>query len=127
MANLETNSTQNGYSRYVHGGKTETDSNMIEWWEKYSFPQSATDIDYEVESIYEHRIDLISYAFYGDRKYWWVIAQYNAILDPYTEIVKGQFLKIPSPDRMKTEFLNGKKGGFASQRTEKTRIERIIG
>lgn len=122
----DVNSLNNNYSRYVHGGQSENTEDFIEWWQKNIFPSSATDIDYTVEAVYEGRIDLISYAFYGDRRYWWVLAQYNAILDPVTEIVEGKFLKIRSPDRLKTEFLVGRRGGNASQRTQKNRIERII-
>lgn len=104
-------------SRYVHGGVTERSTKFLEWWEKKTLSQSVTDIDYTVEKIYEGRLDLLAYAFYAEPRYWWIIAQYNSILDPSSEIVEGKFLKIPTLDRIRTEFLTGKTGGIPSKRS----------
>lgn len=110
------NSTQLKTSRYVHGGNTEVSKDTIEWWERRNFGSSPTDLQYTVENKYEGRLDLIAYAFYDDPKLWWVIAQFNNILDPITEVVPGAVLIIPIKDRVMSEFLNRKTGGYASQR-----------
>jgi hypothetical protein len=109
-------------SRYVHGGNTEVRNDKLEWWERRIFNSSPTDLEYVVENKYEGRLDLIAYAFYGDPKLWWIIGQYNNILDPITEIVPGRILTIPIKDRVMSEFLDRKLGGYESQRE----LEKII-
>lgn len=43
-------------------------------------------------------LDLIAYAHYGEagERLWWVIAIYNGIRDPETDMQVGQVLRIPS-------------------------------
>ena len=52
---------------------------------------------YIVTAVTAYQLDLISYNFYGDESYWWLIAQFNRIFDPVNEIVPGKILLIPSP------------------------------
>lgn len=120
------NSVKLKTSRYVHGGNTEISDNVLEWWERRNFGASPTDLRYVVENKYEGRLDLIAYAFYGDPKLWWIIGQFNNILDPITEIVPGAVLIIPIKDRVISEFLNKKMGGFKSQREIETVISPVI-
>jgi hypothetical protein len=101
-------SLSNKYSRYVHGGSTETNSIGLGWWERKIIPKDETDIVYHVENKYEHRLDLISAIFYGESRYWWVIAQYNNVLDPHGEIVAGRILLIPTKTRLTTNILTGR-------------------
>ena len=42
-----------------------------------------------------NRPDSISYHFYGNSKYWWLIAMRNNIKEPFYEFFKGRKLKIP--------------------------------
>ena len=42
------------------------------------------------------RPDLISYINYDTVDFWWLIMQYNGIIDPHSEICIGTVLKIPS-------------------------------
>jgi hypothetical protein len=109
------NSLYNGFSRYVHGGATETDGNRIEWWERATFTQDASDTIYVVENFYEGRLDNISAVFYGEPRFWWFLAQYNNILDPISEITAGRILYIPSKVRLES-ILIGRKGGLDSKR-----------
>jgi hypothetical protein len=51
---------------------------------------------YTVVQSTEHRLDLISYIHYNTVDLWWLIAQYNNILDPLTEVVMGKVLQIPA-------------------------------
>lgn len=113
-------------SRYVHGGNTEARDDSIEWWERRIIGLSPSDMQYTVENKYEGRLDLIAYAFYGEPKLWWVIGQYNNILDPISEIIAGRVLLIPTKDRVMTEILNKKLGGFKSQRELKETLPPVI-
>lgn len=110
-------STQLKTSRYVHGGNTEKTATHLEWWEKKNLAVADSDIIYTVEKLYEGRIHLIADAFYKEPRLWWIIAQYNGILNPETEVVEGLYLRIPTLDRVRTEFLTGRLGGIASKRS----------
>jgi hypothetical protein len=106
MANITNSpsSLDNQYSRYVQGGTTDTNNIGLGWWERKIFEKDPSDLIYYVENKYANRLDLISDAFYGDARYWWVIAQYNNILDPYSEIVPGLCLVVPTKDRLFSEI-----------------------
>lgn len=98
-------SLDNKYSRYVQGGTTSTNRIGLDWWERRILPKDPSDIIYYVENIYANRIDLISTIFYGDPRYWWVIAQYNDIIDPHSEISPGRKLVIPTKTRVFSSIL----------------------
>ena len=93
-----TYNTKNG--RYVIGGTTEVSSIAIEHWDKNVMQSHPTDIVYYVESQYVNKPHMLGYVFYGDTGLWWVICQYNGILDPITEIIEGKLLMIPLKERI---------------------------
>jgi len=111
----EKNSTLVRNSRYVSGGETEVGTNTIEWWERTKFTTSPDDSTYVVEKKFVGRLDLITAVFLGEPRYWWLVAQYNNLLDPYDEITEGRVLYIPTLDRVKL-LMNGKTGGVPSTR-----------
>lgn len=113
---METNSTLVQDSRYVVGGQTEVNATALEWWERAVFTLDESDIIYVVEKSAEGRLDNIAKTFLDDSSYWWVIAQYNAILDPFTEIAEGRILRIPTPARLQSMLSAGRLGGFVSTR-----------
>ena len=119
------NSLYNKYSRYVAGGTTEEANGRIEWWERSIFPVDDTDIIYAVENFYENRLDLIASVFYNEPRYWWVIAQYNNILDPFSEITAGRILRIPTKERIPL-ILSTRQGGTASTKQSINTISPII-
>lgn len=112
---MEKNSTNVQTSRYVVGGQTEVNSLRLEWWERANFQLDASDTLYVIDSKTEGRLDLIAAAFLNDSHLWWFIAQYNAILDPYGEIIAGRTLRIPTKDRLQS-LLTGRQGGYESKR-----------
>lgn len=125
LSNNNTNTLQNRFSRYVAGGTTEAANGFIEWWERYEFPRSTTDIVYAVENFYANRLDMIAVVFYKEPRYSWFLAQYNNILDPFTEVPAGRLLLIPTQERMQL-MLGTRKGGFASKREPVSIISPII-
>lgn len=104
MADIKnsTHNTKNG--RYVLGGVTEVSMHAIEWWDRAEMTRDTTDFLYTVEKKYEGRPDLLGYVFYGDPGLWWIIAQFNGILDPIGELVEGKVLVIPLLERVKREL-----------------------
>ena len=111
----QTNSTLVNHSRYVSGGQTEVNSKRLEWWERATFSFSESDDTYVVDSKTAGRIDLIAASFLGDSHLWWLIAQYNSILDVFDEISVGRILRIPNTSRVQ-QMLGGKLGGYESKR-----------
>jgi hypothetical protein len=111
----EPNSTLVRSSRYTAGGTSEVNSKAIEWWERDVIPVDASDTVYVVEAQYVGRLDQIAAIYLLEPRYWWIIAQYNNVLDPYNEIQEGTILYIPSIDRVKS-LVSGKTGGVPSTR-----------
>lgn len=111
----EKNSTLVKNSRYTSGGTAEVNPKAIEYWERIVFPVNSDDNTYVVEKKFEGRLDLISALYLNEPRWWWVIAQYNNILDPYDEITEGTILFIPTLERVKS-ILGGKLGGVPSTR-----------
>lgn len=120
-----TNSLYNKYSRYVNGGTTEQAEGKIEWWDRSILRTADTDTIYVVENFYEGRLDLIASVFYNEPRYWWLIAQYNNVLDPFGEVVAGLVLRIPAKDRLPL-LLTGKQGGKDSTKQPVNTISPII-
>lgn len=88
------------YGRYVLGGTTEVSPHALELWDQSELPRDPSDLIYFVEKKYEDAPQLLGYVFYGDTGLWWVICQYNGIIDPIEEIVEGKMLYIPLKDRI---------------------------
>jgi len=113
------NSTYNlKNGRYVLGGTTEMSTFGLEWWSRAKISSHPSDIVYVVEKKYEGKPQLLGYVWYGDEGLWWVIAQYNGIIDPIEEIVEGKVLLIPLKDRMQRELFLGKATGGAPSKRE---------
>ena len=106
--------------RYVIGGSTEVSAGMIEWWSKNKNSHDPTDLVYFFEKKYEGRPDMLGYLFYGDVGLWWVICQYNNIINPFDELVEGAILLIPLLSRIKQEYMQTASiGGNISTRLKK--------
>lgn len=112
-------------SRYVSGGSTEVNIRAIEWWDRRVFTVAADDSTYTVEKIVVGRLDLIATLHYNNPRYWWVIAQYNNILDPVAEVVEGLELVIPSLARVRA-LLDGTTGGVESTREVPTTVFPVV-
>lgn len=123
----EKNSVLRRKSRYTSGGTTEVNSNntAIEWWERTVLESSSSDTSYQIERKFEGRLDQIAALFLGESRYWWVLAQYNAVLDPQAEIIEGAIIYIPSKERVEL-ILSGKTGGVTSTREVQTSILPIV-
>ena len=119
------NSLFNKYSRYVGGGVTESADGFVEWWERTIFEEDPSDISYVVENFYEGRLDMIASLFYNEPRWWWLIAQYNNILNPAEEITAGRILRIPAKSRLPL-MLGVRQGGIPSKKQPVQTISPII-
>ena len=122
----ELNSVLIQTSRYVSGGTAEVNSSpALEWWERTVFPVNPDDLVYVVDQKFAGRLDLISALYLGEPRYWWVIAQYNNILDPYAEVMTRRVIYIPTIARVNL-IMSGKLGGVPSTRTVPLSITPIV-
>lgn len=115
---MSKNAVENKNGRYVLGGTTEVSISSLEWWNRKTMSRAAGDLTYVMEKKYEGRPDLLGHVFYGDSSLWWIIAQFNGILDPMNELVEGKVLVIPELPRITKELKSQGLvvGGVASTR-----------
>lgn len=92
--------------RYIQGGMTDSFPDRLGWWERYKIQKDDSDIRLIVSKRGEGRPDLISHQIYGTAYYAWFIMQYNSIIDPVEELVKGKELRLPLPSRLKINIMN---------------------
>lgn len=57
--------------------------------------QIFTTTTYTVTHEQEHRPDLVALTVYGDPSLWWVLAQYNGLINSLAETLMGLVLKVP--------------------------------
>lgn len=67
-----------------------------------SIPISADDAEYEIETQYKHRPDLLAYDLYGSAAYWWVFMVRNrsVLYDPIYDFTPGTKIRLPRKDGM---------------------------
>lgn len=99
------------HSRYVQGGLTEVYPDRIGWWDRYNFPTDVTDFEFTIPIKYHMRPDLLAFDLYGRSDYWYIVLQYNNIVDLTEEFVAGKQLILPSQHRVMMNMLNNKPGG----------------
>ncbi len=113
-ANLRSSAYSQKNGRYVRGGTVYVTPSALGWWEKRDAEVDPSDIVYVLEEKYVGRTDLLAYAFYGDPQLWWIIPQYNSILDPDEELVQGKALLIPSLEKINSVYRANEIGGVAA-------------
>lgn len=84
-------------SRYHKLRRITDDDNdtYIESYENYNIPNRDDDQYYIVTPAEEDRLDLVSFKFYSNPLYWWIIAEASDIVDPQ-EVPSGTLLRVPS-------------------------------
>jgi hypothetical protein len=55
--------------------------------------------------VQSDRLDLLAQKYYGDFRLWWIIAEFNDIIDFFQDIEVGTKLIIPSFSRVVTDIL----------------------
>ena len=60
------------------------------------------DWTYEIDAVYKHRPDLLSFDLYGDTSLWWVfsIRNPNVLQDPVFDFVPGATIYIPKKETL---------------------------
>ena len=93
-------------NRYLYSKKTTNNKYKTPTYP--SFERKATDL--YVFSREGDRLDLLSNEFYGDPRYWWVIADANHIGKGSFAVEPGLQLRIPKPiDNLMTDLEEAEK------------------
>lgn len=64
------------------------------------FDQTVDDIEHTIEANEVGCLDMLAWKYYDNEHLWWIIAWYNGVVNPVTEMSAGQILKIPSPTKV---------------------------
>ena len=85
------------FNTYEVNNKSELDLLSFKWLRFNDFiaKSGKNALSYKIENQYENRPDLISDRFYGNTEYWWIIANINFIIKPYSEFTAGKVIAIP--------------------------------
>jgi len=67
---------------------------FVETPERLYIPESDDDVEFQVGPEVENRIDLIAHRFYGDHRFFWIIAIANDLHFPY-DVAIGDIIRIP--------------------------------
>ena len=78
---LQDYTTYSRFANLLYVTDNEGDS-YIESYEGLEIPTSPQDKYFKVTKKYEHRLDLISFKFYNNPRYYWLIAEANDIFNP---------------------------------------------
>jgi len=70
---------------------------------RFSTAPSVDDAYYTVRA--EDDLTRVAARMLGDARYWWVVADFNDIVDPFTSLVEGAELRVPSRRRLFMEVL----------------------
>lgn len=69
-----------------------------------SIEPATSDLYYTVQP--GDTLHSIAYKIYKDVSLWWVVADFNEVIDPYAGLVAGDTLRVPSRARLFMELLS---------------------
>jgi nucleoid-associated protein YgaU len=86
--------------------KDEAGNQYFESWYPPDITEDTNDLFYIVPRGLEGNLPAISFDIYGVSKWWWLIALFNQITDPFEEVVVGKVLRYPSSIKIATQVIN---------------------
>lgn len=100
-------SSKKTYTRMSSGGEVETIGNLLGWWEKRSLPRDhSTDFTIILGETLHKRPHLVAHKYFGDSRLFWLVLQYNNIVDIEEEFVKGAEIILPTKNRALTVLVS---------------------
>jgi len=99
------NSLSKKYSRMLNGGTVEIVGDKYGWWERRDMEKDvAGDIKVTINEIFHKKPHLVSYYYYQTPTLFWLILQYNNIVDIDEEFIRGRVITVPEKYRALTEL-----------------------
>ena len=67
-----------------------------------AIPRNASDVEYQIDAVYNLRPDMLAFDLYNDSKLWWVFASRNpnVLKDPLFDFTTGRTIYIPTKDTL---------------------------
>jgi len=94
-------------SRMLNGGDTEIKGNKLGWWERRPLQKNtATDIRITIPEVFSKRPDLLAFRVYRKSNLFWLVLQYNNIVDIEEEFITGKEILLPDVDRTLSSLVN---------------------
>ena len=95
------------HSRMLNGGTTEIKGDKLGWWERRPLQKNTnTDIRVRIPEIFDGRPDLLAFRIYRNPRLFWLILQYNDIVDIEEEFTTGREIILPARDRTISSIVN---------------------
>ena len=71
---------------------------FLDVWNYRPIPKNTSDITYVIDSIYEHKPQLLAHDLYNDATLWWVFASRNpnVLVDPLFDFTTGTSIFLPT-------------------------------
>jgi hypothetical protein len=69
-----------------------------------NIPMNPSDVQYQIDTIYKGRPDLLAFDLYGDSSLWWVFAirNPNVLQDPIYDFQPGVIIYVPQKQNLTT-------------------------
>jgi hypothetical protein len=92
------------YSKTSPYARTGTYSFFLDIANIPDIPMDPSDVQYQIDAIYENRPDLLAFDLYGDTGLWWVfsIRNPNILQDPLFDFLPGATIYIPKKETIQT-------------------------
>ena len=104
MAEINLSSTSRFINTNVYTDKNQ--NTFFGLWNKLELTADDFDEEITVKEKYIGALDKLSYELYGTEEYWWVIADFNNIIDPFLDMQVGDVIKVPSKNKIDLAFLH---------------------
>lgn len=92
------------YSKHSPYSSTPTFGTFLDVMSMRSIPKDSLDVEYQIDSTYQYRPDLLAGDLYGNSGLWWVFAVRNPdiLKDPIFDFYPGQKIYIPNKENLIT-------------------------
>jgi hypothetical protein len=90
------------YSKSSPYFATGTFGQFLDVLEYREIPRSPSDVEYQIDAVYNLRPDMLAYDLYKDPALWWVFASRNpnVLKDPLFDFTTGKTIYIPTRDTL---------------------------
>jgi len=92
------------YKKTSPYAKTKTHGFFLDVADIPNIPYDQSDVQYEIDAIYQYRPDLLAYDLYGDSGLWWVFSMRNpnTLQDPIFDFLAGATIFVPKKEVITT-------------------------
>lgn len=92
------------YSKHSPYYSTQTFGTFLDIMSMPAIPKDSLDVEFQIDSTYQYRPDLLASDLYGNSGLWWVFSVRNpdVLKDPIFDFYPGQKIYIPRQETLAT-------------------------